>query len=90
MVAADPIGIAAAIPLLLVPLGDFLGAGQEVHAGAQRLFRMFDGRAPQGGVGFHDGEFMGFEPSRFQQDLVGNADLADIVQRGGFEQHGYG
>ncbi len=35
----------------------------------------------------HERDFFGRKPARFQEHLIGNADLADVVQqRGDFEQ----
>jgi len=37
-------------------------------------------------VGLHDGEFLGAQLARLEQDAVRNADLADVVQRRRLEQ----
>ena len=38
-----------------------------------------------GGVGFHDGPFVGLELARLEQDGVGDTDLADVVHRAGIQ-----
>ena len=80
-VALEAFGVARAIPLLLVAVGDFLGHAEERHAHAQAPLGLLDGIAPQRGVGFHDLELLHRQLARLEQDGVGDADLADVVQR---------
>ena len=68
-------------------VGDFLGEAQKGNLPAQFAFGLNDGVAPQRRVGFHDLEFLGLQLARLEQDLIGNADLADVVQGRGLEKH---
>ncbi len=83
-IARQPQRVTAAVPLLLVAVGDFLGHAQERHPHAQPPLGVLDGVAAERGVGLHDLELLGGELARLEEDAVGNADLADVVQRRGF------
>jgi hypothetical protein len=81
VVAGEAVGIAAAVPLFVVPVGDFLGQGEELQRHLDVLLGLLDGFAAQSGVRLHHHPFVGRERPGLQQDVVGNADLADVVQR---------
>jgi hypothetical protein len=86
-VARQALGITRAVPFLLMRESDFLGDPQEIDIGAERSLGMFDRVPAQRRVRLHDLKFFGRELVRFQQNPVGNADLADVVQRRRFVEH---
>ena len=80
-IAGQGIGVAAAVPFLVVVAGDLLGDGEEFDRLFCIGFGLGDGVAAQFGMGLHDFEFFRAQLAGLLQDVVGNADLADIVQR---------
>ena len=78
--AAQAKRIPAAIPFFLVGEGDLLGKAQEACGDAEQGLRLGDGVPAKGGVGLHDLELGGGELAGLEEDAVGNADLADVVQ----------
>ncbi len=75
--AGEAVGIAAAVPALVMTEGNLVGHLQH------RRRRAFQHAGAQGRVRFHDLEFFVREPAGLLQDGVGNADLADVVHGGG-------
>ena len=65
----------------MVPVGDFLGRGQELQRCLDVTLGFLDGVAAELGMGLHDDPLGGVELARFEQHVIGNADLADVVQR---------
>lgn len=72
---------AATFPLLVVPVGDLAGEGEEGHRLLGVVLGTFDGLCAQPGRGLHDRPFLGGELARLEQNMVGNADLADVMER---------
>ena len=70
----QPPGVAAAVPFLVVAVGDVQGRPQIGDGGQE----------PEGLVRVlaHDFPLLRGQRTRFQQDAVRNADLADVVQQG--------
>ncbi|MNG41382.1 hypothetical protein D3C84_1305310 [compost metagenome] len=62
-------------------VSDFLGQTKEVDVYPQLVFGMLNGVAPQRRVGLHDLELLWGEAPGLEEDAIGDADLADIVQR---------
>ena len=75
-------GVAAAVPALVVTPGDVEAHGQEALLG-RRLHHAADGLGPDGRVLLHDLPLALVEAAGLQQDRVGDADLADVVQGSG-------
>jgi len=84
--AGQALRVATTVPFFLVIERDFLGAGEEGHFHAKLFLRVFDGVFAQRGVGLHDLEFFRLELAGLEQDAVGDADLADIMERRRLEQ----
>ena len=66
-------------------IGDFAAHGQKRFGPGPEL-RHPQGIAADQGVGFHHLELVERELSGFEEHPVGDADLANIVQRAGLEQ----
>ena len=83
--AREPAGIAAAVPALVMGERDLLGHHQEL-VGTAREDASADRR-----VQLHGREFVGGVLAGLQQQVVGDADLADVVQPGRLsDQRGLG
>ena len=54
---------------------------EKLDLGAELPFGLHDRVAPDGGVPLHDREFLRREATGLQEDVVRDADLADVVQR---------
>ena len=80
LVALEALRVAAAVPALVVAERNLLGQLHERGARAGQ-----DARADRG-VGLHRRPLGRVELARLQQDVVGDADLADVVQRAGVAQ----
>ncbi|MNR09490.1 hypothetical protein D3C85_1256930 [compost metagenome] len=65
----------------MVAVGDLLGQAQKSHRGAQLLFGMPDCIASQYRMGLHRLELFRREAPRLEQYVIGDADLADVMQR---------
>ena len=66
--------------------GDFLGQQEKVHLHPQGFLGAHDRIKADGGVCLHDLEFSCSQRAWLEQNMVGNADLADVVQRRRLEQ----
>ncbi|EKE16945.1 MAG: hypothetical protein ACD_10C00706G0001 [uncultured bacterium] len=66
----------------MVVMGNFLGNGEKNDRFFGIGFGMFDCAATKFGMGFHDLPLFRRQFARLEQDVIGNADFADIVQRG--------
>ncbi|MNR37616.1 hypothetical protein D3C85_1556530 [compost metagenome] len=53
-ISGQTLRVAAAVPLLLMAVGNLLGQTQKVHRDAELILGPLDGITPQGGVGHHD------------------------------------
>ncbi len=73
--------VAAAIPLFVVVERDLLGDGEKIDTLLGILLGLLDGLVAEPCMGFHDDPFLGRQLARLEQDVVGNTDLADVVQR---------
>jgi len=79
-VTDEPLGIAGAIPVLVVEVGDHHGHRQK----GPSLVSIDDepeGVAADQAVGPHDLNLLGRQGCRFHEDAVGNTHLADVVER---------
>lgn len=72
----EPLGVAAAIPALVVPQRDLGGHLEHRDLGVAQDLRA-DAR-----MGVHDGALLFGEAARLLEDVVGDADLADVVHGG--------
>ncbi len=79
--------VAGAIPFLVMPKGNFINAGEEANLRAELVFGLPNGVGTEARMGLHDLHFFDAETTRFVKYAVGDADFADIVQRGGLEQN---
>ena len=79
--AAQALRIAAAVELLVMAVRDDRGHAQ------QRRGAVAQDLVADGGVLAHDGHLPVVEPAGLEQDVVGRADLADVVHRRGAVQH---
>ena len=66
--------------------GNFLGQQQEVNLHPQGFLSPHDRIKADGGVRLHDLKFSGSQGTRLQQNMIGNTDLAYVVQRRRLEQ----
>ena len=80
LLAGEAVRVAAAVPLLVVLLGDD-AARLDEHA----LPRVGEDRGAEEGVPLHGGELLGRELTGLAHDRVVDADLADVVQRRGVQ-----
>ncbi len=80
--AAQAAQIARAVEFLVVPLNDLAGAVQP--------FRLVDDVDAERDMGAHGGEFLLGQLAGLEQDVVADADLADIVQEGAENQLAHG
>jgi len=71
-------------------VGDLLGDGEKFDRLAGILFGLLDGLAAEDGVGFHDLPLLWRQFSRLEQDVVGDAYLADIMKRSRFGERNDG
>ena len=74
-VPRQAVGIAVAVPALVVVAGDRLGRGHQLRLAAREHARA------QHGVGLDHLELLLGQPTRLEQDRVRDRDLADVVQR---------
>lgn len=74
MASRKPGGISAPVPQLVVRTGNFLRKPEEPRSATGEQ------AGPRPGVRLHHPEFLVRQPSRFQQDGVGNRNLSDIVE----------
>ena len=81
LLAEQAVRVAAAVPALVMPAAD-LDGGLEQRLLAVRRQPLEHGRA-DGGMGTDDVELLGRQAARLVEDVLGNADLADVVQGGG-------
>ena len=81
LLAEQAVRVAAAVPALVMPAAD-LDGGLEQRLLAVRRQPLEHGRA-DGGMGADDVELLGRQAARLVEDVLGNADLADVVQGGG-------
>lgn len=81
LLAEQAVRVAAAVPALVMPAAD-LDGGFEQRLLAVRCQPLEHGRA-DGGMGADDVELLGRQAARLVEDVLGNADLADVVQGGG-------
>ncbi|MOA02414.1 hypothetical protein D3C78_1218650 [compost metagenome] len=70
----------------MVPVSYLLGQGEEGQWLLHIPLGLLDGIAAELGVGAHDLPLLGGQLAWLEQNMVGNADLADVVQRGGAAQ----
>ena len=78
--AGQAIGIARAVEALVVVAGDLDGHLQERRGRRMVLGHFLEHFRADRGVSLHDETFFGIELGRFQEDVVGQADFADVVQ----------
>ena len=78
-VAAQPVGIAGAVQPLVMVTNDRPHLAQRSQLAAQPV--------ADHGVLLHDRVLGGRQPARLQQDRVGNADLADVVEIAAAREH---
>src|SRR6056297_3523198 len=71
--SAQPAGVAAAVPFLVVAPG-------YVYAGLEKRY-LFEQATPDVRMRLHQMPFVGIELSRLDQDRIRDAYLADVVQR---------
>ena len=81
LVAGQSSRIADAIPLLLVRQAISLASSRKSTGVAQLPLGLLDRVAAERRVGLHDLELFRRQLARLEQDAVGDADLADVVQR---------
>ena len=81
LLAPQAFGVAGAVPFFLVAQRQLFGHGQQGRHAPQRFFRPHQRVVPLGGVGAHDGDFVGAEAAGFEQNAVGHADGAHVVHR---------
>ena len=77
LLAREAVRIAVAVVFFMVVEGDD-GAHLQVFGRA-----VLEDLIADAAMGLHDLHFIGGEPAGFEQDLVGDADLADVVHRRG-------
>ncbi len=80
VVADQALRIAAPVPPLVVGLGDHARELQRRRAASEQQPRA------ERRVGLHQLLLVTVEPTRLQQHAIGDRELADVVQRGGFAQ----
>ena len=66
----------------MVPAGNLLGQRKKVQRHLDVGFGALDGVTAQPGMRLHDRPLISGQLFRFEQDMVGNANLADVVQGG--------
>ena len=79
VLALQPVGVAAAVPPLVMPTADGVGCPDKLGFLLERQLVQYV--RTDGGVGLHDLEFILRQPTGLIQDGFGNVDLADVVQR---------
>ena len=72
--------VTAAIPFLMVRVGDFLGIGKERDGLLQCLLRLVNHLTPHRGVRLHDLEFLGCQLARFEKNAIRYSHFANVVQ----------
>ena len=87
-VAGEALGIAAAVPTLMVAIGDLGGVLQEGCVGdaAERAFGLQDSVTPVFAMLLHQDPLVGRELARLEEDRVRRGHLAHIVERRRFEE----
>ena len=86
LVSQEPVGIAPAVPALVMPAADVVGhLHQRVVLVDGEVFQHF---RPGHGVGLHDGEFLVGEAAGLVEDLFVDGDLSNVVQGRGRADHG--
>lgn len=77
----DAAGVAFAVPAFMVIEGDFASLVQEVRF-PQTSLNLLDAVGPDPRVLTHDGGFFLVQRPGLQQHMIGDPDLADVVQSG--------
>ena len=72
VLAPEPVGIAGAVPALVVMIDDGDGVPEKRH--------VLDETAAHRGMRPHDLPFVGGQRPRLEEDAVGNGDLADVME----------
>ena len=72
--------IAAAIPFFLMTEGNLLGNGEKLDLRAEPVLGELDGIPAEQGVVLHDFQLVRLVATRLQQDAVGDADFADVME----------
>src|SRR5689334_5085529 len=79
--AAQPVRVAASIPFFMVRLGHLPRIMQKIKVFrmSHAVERLGEGSGTNKRMRFHDDEFVFGQRARLEKDVVGNADLADIM-----------
>jgi hypothetical protein len=85
-VTGQSVRIPGTIPLFVMGKGDLLGHAQEGDRLFGFLFGLFERLEAEAAVGFHDRILVCRQLAGFEQDVVRNTHLADVVQGCRFDQ----